>query len=137
MRIPKSRSGTDTRETTGASYRGRYSKSSLALMRWLVTSYHGNRLWSTDSWQKSVNLAGSGGIAFSPDSNILAIELGNGIMRLLDPATDVTWRSWKTPSGSVLGLTFTPDGSQLVAANNDSNSIHIWNLRAIRAELAK
>lgn len=106
--------------------------------RWLVTSYHGNRLWSTDSWQEVREFGGSGGIAFSPDSNILAIELGNGIIRLLDPATGCHLAQLEDPhQDRSYGLTFTPDGSQLVAMNNDSNSIHIWNLRAIRAELAE
>ena len=34
-------------------------------------------------------------------------------------------------------MTFTPDGSQLVASTHDSSAVHAWDLRAIRAELAK
>jgi len=34
-------------------------------------------------------------------------------------------------------MSFTPDGSQLVTTSNDSYSVHVWDLRAIRKELAK
>ena len=34
-------------------------------------------------------------------------------------------------------MLFTPDGTQLLTSNNDSQSVHIWDLRKIRGELTR
>ena len=34
-------------------------------------------------------------------------------------------------------MRFTPAGTELVIYNNDSHSIHVWDLRKIRKELSK
>jgi len=48
------------------------------------------------------------------------------------PAHAVSARTRTAPAPS-----FSTDGTQLVTTNNDSSSIHVWDLRAIRQQLAK
>ena len=41
------------------------------------------------------------------------------------------------PGPRLSAMSFTPDGTQLVATSNDSHSVHVWDLRAIRKQLAQ
>jgi hypothetical protein len=54
------------------------------------------------------------------------IETGRLLARLEDPCQD-----------NPTGVTFSPDGSLLIAPNNESRSIHVWDLRRIRRGLAE
>jgi tetratricopeptide (TPR) repeat protein len=80
----------------------------------------------------------SGGtdFAFSPNSKLLAVETGYGVVRLVDPDTGREYARLEDPNQALSVISFTPDGSQLVTTNHDS-SVHVWNLRTIREELAK
>ena len=106
--------------------------------RWLLTSWNGFRLWATDSWQEVRTIGGSGGAAFSPDGKVLVVEQGNGVIRLVNPDTGLEYARLEDPHqdrGSSPCLT--ADGAQLAVANTDSNSIHVWDLRAIRELLSQ
>lgn len=110
--------------------------------RWLVTTFAGNRLWSTASWQEVRNIGGNrggdGGVAFSRDGKLLAVEQYDGIIRLLNPQTGREYARLEDPhQDRAHRLIFAPDGAQLVATNNDKKSIHAWDLRAIRTQLAE
>src|SRR5262249_14802863 len=105
--------------------------------RWLAASSGGLRLWAVDGSKPGPEIGGAP-FAFSQDGKLLAVGTGDGAVRLLDPESgreyarrEVSNLSRATP------LTFTPDGGRLVIANRDSGSIKVWDLRAIRAELAK
>ncbi len=108
--------------------------------KWLVTGDRGCRLWAVETWRAGPHIDGVArtAFAFSPDSKLLAMETGFGVLRLLDPDTGREYARLEDPHQDRSGsLSFTPDGTQLVTTNNHSASIHVWNLRAIREKLAK
>jgi serine/threonine protein kinase/WD40 repeat protein len=105
--------------------------------RWLGTTSGGLHLWSTQSWQMEREIGGLV-FAFSPDARMLAVETGQGALRLVDPATGVDYAELEDPAqDSARFLKFSTDGTLLVATNDESQSTHIWDLRKIRDELAE
>src|SRR5262249_54514449 len=73
----------------------------------------------------------------SPDSKLLAVETGENTVRLLDPDTGREYARLEDPNQDrAWHLAFSPDGTQLVATS-ESQSLHVWDLRAIREELAR
>jgi hypothetical protein len=107
--------------------------------RWLLTTGGGCRLCSVGTWREGPKIGGElGAFAFSPDSKVLAVEAGSGTVLLLDPDTGREYARLEDPNQDRAGaLTFSTDGSQLFASTHDSPAVHVWDLRAIRAELAK
>jgi Tetratricopeptide repeat/WD domain, G-beta repeat len=105
--------------------------------KWLATTGGGLRLWSVGSWQEGLKVGGHH-FAFSPDSKMLAVSDGLGTVRLLDPETGTEYARLEDPNRDrVWHMSFSPDGTRLVATNDDSQSIHVWDLRTIREQLAK
>jgi eukaryotic-like serine/threonine-protein kinase len=105
--------------------------------KWLATSGGGSRLWAVDGWQQGPQVGGKE-FAFSPDSRLLAVETGYGVVRLVDPDSGREYARLEDPNQDrASGISFIPDGTQLVTTNNDSHSVHVWDLRAIRGQLAK
>jgi WD40 repeat protein/serine/threonine protein kinase len=106
--------------------------------RWLAVGSGDLCLWSVGSWQEGLKIKAAGGIAFSPDSKLLAVEPGEGAIRLIDLDTGREFTRLEDPDQDRMGgLCLTPDGTQLIGCTNDSQSIHIWDLRAIRRRLAE
>jgi serine/threonine protein kinase/WD40 repeat protein len=106
--------------------------------RWLATGGHGVRVWEVGSWQEQAHCPcrPNVGLAFSPDSRLLAFETGYGVIRLVDPATGREYAHLEDPNQDRTGwISFSPDGSQLVATGG--GPIHVWDLRAIRRQLAE
>jgi WD40 repeat protein len=103
--------------------------------RWLAATSLG--LWETGSWSEVRRLEQCSAVAFSPDSKILATETGKGIVRLVDPESGREYARLEDPhQDRAHDLCFSHDGARLVASRNDSsNTIHVWDLRAIRREL--
>jgi WD40 repeat protein len=105
--------------------------------RWLATSADGGRLWAVGSWQEGCATS-AGSVAFSPDSKLLAVETGDAVVRLLDPQSGREYARLEDPNQDRAGfLCFSPDSTQLVTTNQDSQSIHVWDLGAIRGQLAE
>jgi Flp pilus assembly protein TadD len=103
--------------------------------RWLATSSGGCRLWAVGSWEEGPRVGGRG-FAFSADAKILAVGDGYGAVRLVDPKTGKEYGRLEAPIESRLyPHCFTPDGAQLITGGHDSLALHIWDLRAIRAQL--
>jgi hypothetical protein len=104
--------------------------------KWLVTSEEGGlRLWAVPSLHERPRIGGRA-FAFSPDSHILAVEAGQGAVRLIAPATGREYARLEDPNQDrAAWLAFSPDGAQLVV-NGEGQELHLWDLRAIRAELA-
>jgi hypothetical protein len=107
--------------------------------KWLLTSGGGARLWRTGTWQEGPDLgglsAGNFGM-FSPDSELLALEDVPGVVRLVRTATGKEVTRLTAPEQTrLIPQCFTPDGSRLITAGNESEALHIFDLRAIRAQL--
>jgi WD40 repeat protein len=108
--------------------------------KWLATlsSTGGCRLWAVDSWQDGPSFGGpAGAVAFSIDGTLLALETGQNTVRLLDPATGREYARLEDPNQDrAWHMAFSTDGTQLVV-NGEAQSLHVWDLRAIREELAR
>jgi serine/threonine protein kinase/WD40 repeat protein/tetratricopeptide (TPR) repeat protein len=108
--------------------------------RWLVTRASSVRLWRTGTWEEGPRLQVSGdgwNAAFSPDSRLLALG-GLGRVRLVRPDTGAeVARLTLSEQTSLFPLCFTPDGAELVVRGEDTQAIHVWDLRLIRAQLAE
>jgi serine/threonine protein kinase/WD40 repeat protein len=106
--------------------------------RWLATTGGGCRLWKVPSWQEGPHIGNKGMLAFSPDGKILAVETTSGVVQLLNPDTGLEFARLEDPNQDrAHDLAFTPEGAELVAINTDHHSIHVWDLRKIREQLAK
>ena len=104
--------------------------------RWLATN--DGRLWETDSWREMRRFEPCFGLAFSPDSKILAMESGTGVVLLVDPESGREFARLQDPHQDRAGnLCFSQGGAQLVATTNESFTVHMWDLRAIREKLAE
>jgi WD40 repeat protein len=111
--------------------------------RWLAIGKldEGVRVWSVEDWREHLCIDGALAAApknsvFAPDSKLLAVEDGNGVLRLIDINEGRTVARLEDPNqarGRVLA--FTPDGTRLIAASNDDQAIHVWDLRALRGRL--
>ncbi len=100
----------------------------------------GVRVWSVGDWilaplPPAIQGAGCAQTAFDAHSQLLAVQ-GNQI-RLLAPTTgrELAWLSVPEET-SLAPQFFTPDGSHLVAFGIHTGQLYIWNLRAIRKQLA-
>jgi WD40 repeat protein len=106
--------------------------------KWLAIAGHEwVRLWKVRSWEEGLTLAGQSPLVFSPDGKVLAFESGFGAVRLVEPSSGQEYAQLEDPSQDRAGyMTFSPDGRQLVV-NGEGQSIHVWDLPAIRQQLAK
>jgi serine/threonine protein kinase/WD40 repeat protein len=103
--------------------------------QWLTTAAGGCRLWRVGSWAPGPPVSGWAP-AFSRDGKVLALETGFGTVHLVDPETGTEYAQLEDPSHDRGGdKSFTPDGGQLVMVSPDSNTIHVWDLRAVRQQL--
>jgi hypothetical protein len=113
--------------------------------RWLAIGKldEGVRVWSVEDWREHLCIDGALAAApknsvFAPDSKLLAVEDGNGVLRLIDLDEGRTVTRLEDPNqarGRVLA--FSPDGTRLIAASNDDQAIHVWDLRALRGRLTE
>jgi serine/threonine protein kinase/WD40 repeat protein/regulator of sirC expression with transglutaminase-like and TPR domain len=104
--------------------------------RWLATSGVHLTLWEVDSWQPRCTFDATGDAAIS--GRLLAFETGQGVIRVVDLQTSLEMARFEDPDQDrAQFLTFSSDGTMLIAASNDSFSMHVWDLRAIAAKLAE
>jgi len=104
--------------------------------RWLGTNAPGVCLWSTDSWEVKHKISGNC-LAFSPNSQMVAVESGYGVVKLINPESGREYAQLEDPfQDRARMMRFTTDSAQLVAINDDSQSIHVWDLRRIRGQLS-
>jgi WD40 repeat protein/tetratricopeptide (TPR) repeat protein len=105
--------------------------------QWLVTVSGGLKLWKVGSWQLTADLGGPGaGFAFTSDSKLLAVEDVPGVVRLVQPATGKDVARLTGPNKSRLApQCFTPDGAQLFVIDRENQTLHAFDLRAIRSQL--
>jgi serine/threonine protein kinase/WD40 repeat protein len=107
--------------------------------KWLMTSAPPCTLWSVGTWEEARRENGHG-IAFSADGSQLLVQESSKLLRLIDTETGRLITRLESPdlcTLEALGAAFTPDGSKLVTVTRDGNAVHIWDLRAIRKQLAE
>ena len=73
---------------------------------------------------------------FSPDGKLLADSPAHGVVRLTRLEDGRELARLEDPNQDEGIICFSPDSTRLVITNNTSGSIHIWDLRAVRKELA-
>jgi WD40 repeat protein len=79
-----------------------------------------------------------GGVAFTSDGRLMALEMAPGVMHLVETATGRTVARLTDPDGDRASWqAFTPDGTRLVAVSKYASAVHIWDLRAIRTQLKR
>jgi serine/threonine protein kinase/WD40 repeat protein len=77
-----------------------------------------------------------GHVAFSPDGQLMALEMAPAVLHLKEVATGRTVAKLEDPHGDRANWQgFTPDGTQLVVVAKYAMAIHVWDLRAIRTRL--
>ena len=106
--------------------------------KWLATTGGGLRLWHVDTWKPGPFLGNIHGFAFNADDTLLAVESGGGRIRLLEPETGRELARLDDPNqDDAHWLSFTQDGTKLVASSAVGKTLHIWDLRRTRAGLAE
>jgi serine/threonine protein kinase/WD40 repeat protein/Tfp pilus assembly protein PilF len=124
-------------ERPGGSARVQFSPNG----RWLVTSMEPDsfRFWRVGSWQaghRAPKMPQIGSMAFSPDSNFLAVSDFQGLVRLIHVPSGRKLARLEAPYPAIIfWLAFSPDGTQLAAATMN-HTVQLWDLRAIRRQLA-
>jgi hypothetical protein len=110
--------------------------------RWLVATtpeeYAG---FETGTWRRmwAIRRAGTfgAGVAFSPDGRLLAVGHSTTLVKLYRAGTAEEVAALPSPDPHILRrLRFTPDGTRLVAST-ESDRLFVWDLRVIRARLAR
>ena len=102
--------------------------------RWLMN--RDGQSWRTSDWSTGPHHPGANGVAFAPDMCLAAWGGHKGYIPLVDPSTGRELARLEDPhNDAVTGLTFSPDGTQLLGVTNDSFSVRVWDLRLIRAGL--
>jgi WD40 repeat protein len=111
--------------------------------RWLsVCNGYEYSVWDADSWIKMPRRTGAdlypSVMSFSPDGDMLALYAPPSQVHLLHPATWELLAILEAPSPATPNLLrFSPDGSQLAVTRNTAGDVMLWDLRSVRAQLAK
>ncbi len=112
--------------------------------RWLLTAIGPEfQCWSVGSFAPGLRIArqGTGDLlgpaAFAPDGRILAALVTLKLVRLIDFPSGRELATLEAPDvqHSIATLSFTPDGSLLIAASR-TRMVHVWDLRLVRQRLA-
>jgi hypothetical protein len=109
--------------------RGRFSSDG----RWLATDADGGRLYTAGTWEPGPQLGP--GTPWDITSELAVLGVKNGIYRLVKLPTGRELARLEDPEQNDGPAAFTPDGTKLVVVAK--NGLCIWDLRRIRAELAK
>jgi len=110
--------------------------------RWLAVSGVSFDVWETGSWKRKYTIRRSrpdltAALAFSPEGRTVAIADGPGIVHLVATDSGEVLADLEAPRAAIISfLRFSPDGSQLFALEWDQQ-VQVWDLRRLRAELAK
>jgi Tfp pilus assembly protein PilF len=107
---------------------------------WLSQANAGGvRLWRVETWEEGPRLTDRGaGFAFAPDSSLVAVGGAPGVVRLCVTETGRELARLEVPDATRLSpVCFSHDGSQLFAFGEEDRSVHVWDLRRIRRQLAE
>jgi len=103
--------------------------------RWLATgSAAGHQLWKIGTWERGPPLP-DGGTLFPPDGPLVGV-VANASVTFINPDTGRKVATLEDPNQDRFGGNcFSPNGAQLAVCTHDSYSVHVWDLRRIRAGL--
>jgi WD40 repeat protein len=102
--------------------------------RWLLTDNDGSRAYAVGTWKPGLKL-GPGRPWDVTSDGLVVLGLTDGIYRLVERATGREVARLEDPDRISGAAVFTPDGTRLVVGAKDG--LRVWDLRRIRAELAK
>jgi hypothetical protein len=110
--------------------------------RWLVTGTGQEyRFWETGSWKagwcfaRELATGANGAMAFSGNSRLMALARTGRLVQLLDLRTGNVLADLISPAPhAVVDLALSPDGRLLACTGK--YGIHLWDLHALREELA-
>jgi WD40 repeat protein/tetratricopeptide (TPR) repeat protein len=109
--------------------------------QWLFTGGGGPRLWKVGTWEEGPPLGGTthnAAFAFSADGKLLALGHEPGVVRLVRPHTGEEVARLTAPVKSpLLPQAFTKNSAELITVGSETGALHIFDLRAIRAQLAE
>lgn len=94
--------------------------------------------WEVGSWREIIHETWNGDGGFSADGRFFAMRTKvDREIRLLDATTYRELATLTAPNQlPISGLCFSPDGSLLAGACNNSHCVQLWDLRLIRTQLA-
>jgi Tfp pilus assembly protein PilF len=105
--------------------------------KWLMTCASQCRLWDVGTWKEARQIGGLG-LCFSPDGRQLVVQDADKVLRLVEVQTGRTLARLESPDLCALKrATFSPDGTRLVISTDEGPAVHVWDLRAIRRNLAE
>jgi serine/threonine protein kinase/WD40 repeat protein len=106
----------------------------------LFTSGDAVRRWTVGGWEEDPQIVSTETplvLTLAPDGKMLALETGAGTVLILDPETGREYARLEDPNQDpAIALQFSPEGSRLVTSSQQGQAIHVWDLRAIRRQLA-
>jgi len=103
---------------------------------WLMTMEASSRLWEVGTWREVRQFDGQFR-CFSADGRLMLLLDASKVLRLVEIETGTTLARLESPDQhDVAWATLSHDGSRLAVTTNDPSCVHIWDLRAIRRQLA-
>jgi WD40 repeat protein len=109
--------------------------------QWLLTAGGGPRLWKVGTWEPGPDLGGTThnlACAFNADGSLLALGHEPGVVRLVRPQTGEEVARLTAPVKSpLLPQAFTKDSAELITVGGETGALHVFDLRAIRTQLAE
>jgi WD40 repeat protein len=108
--------------------------------RWLATGGAHCRLWHVGTWKPGPVIRGIARtcFGFSPDSQLIAVETGEGVIQLVHVESGRELVRLENPlRDRAFWLGFAPDGARLISISNDTDAVHCWNLHLLRSHLTK
>ncbi|MGO9917137.1 MAG: protein kinase domain-containing protein [Isosphaeraceae bacterium] len=95
--------------------------------------------WEVGTWVEAPFQESIEGLtaAFSPDGKLVVVETGSGVARLIDAGTGREYAQLEDPTQDRTDRwAFTSDATKLACAG-EGCCVHVWDLRAIRRQLAE
>jgi eukaryotic-like serine/threonine-protein kinase len=134
------RSGALVKDLPGGTFCGPiFSPDGRRLLTGAVAAVRPIRLWDTATWAEvpfAEPIEGKNA-AFSPDGKLLVFETGTGVACLVDPESGREYARLEDPNQDrASDFAFSPDGTNLVSTTTDGFCVHVWDLRAMRRQLA-